>query len=243
MSIKLYRLFVVTSLVLIGLVFFGIYDLVYSSTVEREEQRIQQYIYNIAEYSGQVMSIHPEILITIIDEIKPNMSEEEKMLVESSTEYLHTREHLQIIKKYFSDYVSYIYIITPKEDGVYFVVAGHDTFTEIDQYGSKFDITPFEYLQVAFNEQRPLVEPRAGYDPDYNLYSISAYSPLFFNGKFYGLLGVDLELKGYNKLRYAYSFIAIIISVFGLTCMVMTTLYISEKVSIMKPVSKGKKSR
>jgi hypothetical protein len=241
MSKKIYYTFVVTAIILIGLIFVGIYDLVYTSTIKSEEQKIQAYIYNIAQYSAEI--VDKSFLKIISDKIDPDMTDAEKNIVTNSREYNDIQEHLRLVKNHFSDYVSYIYIITPKEDSTYFVVAGHKTFTEIDQYGSVFDISPFEYLQIAYHEQKPFVEPHATYDPDYKLYSISAYSPLFVDGKFYGLLGVDLELKSYNRLRYSYSFIAFIISAFGLTCMVMTTLYISEKVSIVSSVSKRKKSR
>lgn len=240
MGKRTYILFVTTAVLLIGIIFFGIYDLVYSSTIRKEEQRIQKYIYNIAQYTAEIIDM--DSVKIIADKIESDMTLEEKELVKSSPEYIQLKKQLKTVKDYFSDYVSYIYIITPKYGVIYFVVAGHDGFTEIDQYGSLFDISPFKYLQVAFNEQRPLVEPCPQYDPDYKLYSISAYSPLFTttNKTFYGLLGIDLELKSYNKLRYAYAFIACIVSFLGLTCMVITTLYISEKISFMKPISKRK---
>jgi len=230
MSKKLYYAFVSIAIVLVGFVYLGIADLIYSSSIKSEESKIKYFISSISSYCSA--SVDKQNLAYLIDNIKPNMPEADRRVIEQSPQFQAVLKQLHLIGNHFSDYCTYIYIIYPIDDQTYFVI-GNDYFEikNIDKYSEAFNTSPFPFMEQALKERRPITEPDLSYDPDYKIYSISAYAPIYSDYRFLGVVGLDLQKSDYDKLRYSYAVIGIIISFLGLSCMVTTTLFISEKIS------------
>lgn len=227
-------------IVVVG-IYLGLASLIYSSSIRNEEEKIKYFISGITKYCAA--SVDRDKLSFLIDRVKPNITVDERDLIEHSPQFQSMLKQLKLINDNFSKYCTFLYILYPLDDQTYFII-GADYFEikNIDKYSATFDSTPFPSMQQALRERRTVIEPDISFDPQYDMYSISAYAPIFSDERFLGIVGLDLEKADYDKLRYSYALIAGIISFLGLSCMVITSLFISEKISLHShsTISKGK---
>lgn len=233
MSKKIYYAFVATAVIIIGFIFWGISSFIYDSILEREEIKIKNLISSIALYSAE--NVGCESLEYLIDNLSPNISQSRLLEIESSREFATVLKKLKSVQSHFDKYCTYLYVIYPINEKTYYVI-GADSLTieSLDSYGEEFDIEPFPVMKAALAERRYMIEPSLNYDPQYKIYSISAYAPVYCGSRFVGLLGLDLQKSDFNELKKSSAVVATFISIFGLTCMVLTTLFITEKLSIIK---------
>lgn len=233
MSKKIYFAFVSLAIIVILGVYFGIANLIYRSTLATEESRIKNEIFNIANYCAA--AVDREDLTKLIENVNPDITTDTRRRIENSHEFQFILKQLKLVADHFKKYCTFLYIIYPIDDKTYFII-GADYFevTNLDKFSSQFNTSPFRYMQQALIERRSIVEPEITYDPEYNLFSISAYAPIFDGSRFLGVVGLDLEKSNYDALKKSHAVVAAIIAFLSLSCMVITTLFISEKSSISK---------
>lgn len=233
MGKKIYFAMMSLALIVVVGIYLSLASLIYGSSIRNEEEKIKYFITGITKYFAA--SVDRDELAYLIDRVDPNITEEERDLIERSPQFQSMLKQLKLISDSFSKYCTFLYIIYPLDEQTYFII-GADYFEikNIDKFSDPFDASPFPYMQQALAERRTVTEPDITFDPDYNIYSISAYAPIFSDARFLGVVGLDLEKSDYDRLRYSYAIIAGVISFLGLSSMVITALFVSEKISLYK---------
>lgn len=221
-------LFIILGIILCGLAYLGITNLVYSSLVNNNSDEIKSMMLNITEYTSEI--IDQDDLKFLIDNVKPGISEDEIDIIESSKQYHEVLIQLRKIQNHFSNYCSFIYVVYQLDHTTYFIIGADSVaIKSIDKYSIPFNSHIFPYMEKALNEKISTIEPNICYDPQYKNWSISSYSPIWTKYGFLGVIGLDLEKAEYGKLLNKYLMLSIFISIFGLTCVVLTVTYLIEK--------------
>jgi class 3 adenylate cyclase len=142
---------------------------------------------------------------------------------ERSVEYRTISDELRAIRDAEPGLVRFAYLLTPTEDpGVARYVVDADVLAlvaqgsdeEISHLGEAFDLAALPVLRRALAECVPAVERDLTYDPEFDVYSVSAYQPLGGGaGTCLGVLGVDITDQDQRRALHAARRLAIELSI------------------------------
>jgi class 3 adenylate cyclase len=155
--------------------------------------------------------------------------------VEGSPDYRTISEQLNVIRGTEPELVRYAYLLVPTDDPdrPRFVVdadvlAGASEGEELSHFNQVYDVSTLPVLRRALAECAPQVERDLVWDPDFKVYSFSAYHPLGRDagGACLGLLGVDITDRNMRNALAAAGGLAIKISlaVIALALLVSITM-------------------
>jgi len=133
----------------------------------------------------------------------PDASAAAVAAAEASDDYRRISAHLNTIRSAEPKLLRYAYTLMPSADPDHprFVVdadvlAGAGTDQELSHWNQPYDVTKLPALKRALAECRPILEDGFVWDPDFKVYSVSAYYPVGGgpgpDGRCRGVLGVDI---------------------------------------------------
>ncbi len=174
----------------------------------------------------------------------------EVAVIESSGDYHRISEQLNAIRSAEPELLRYAYLLQPSEDPMQprFVVdadvlAGFGTDQELSHFNQPYDVSKIPLLARALRECTPTLESSFVWDPDFKVYSVSAYQPLGKDaaGRCRGVLGVDITDKDMRaalrragslaiKVSLAVIVLALLVSVVMGTLLTRSVLALSSTV-------------
>ena len=133
----------------------------------------------------------------------PDLTEAEATAAEFSGDYKRISDQLNAIREAEPRLLRYAYLLAPSDDpdNPRFVVdadvvAGNaaKTTDPLSHFNQPYEIKDLPSLGLALRECTPVLEKNFVYDPDFKVYSVSAYYPLGKgdDGRCRGVLGVDI---------------------------------------------------
>lgn len=159
---------------------------------------------NTSELGSRI--IDSENLKKLISKIQPEMSESYLTEIYSSEEFKQISKDLNSIRDSKKDLIQYVYIWlkTDQENKVLFIADADvleqvskgqitESKEEISHFGSSYDISFFKEAKVSIQNKISAVENDFVYDKDFNVFSVSGFSPIFDkSNKDIATLGIDM---------------------------------------------------
>lgn len=215
----------------------------YRSSEKKILQATRERIESVAEMSSKLLNI--EVYSAINDKIfaigsfdqidsksQLLLAEHEVEVIENSENYKKISDQLNIIREAEKDIILYSYIIIPTSDinKARFTVdadlledkkAGAEEM--VSRFSLLYDISDLPLIKKAFIDKKTVSDSSFKYDKDYDIWALMCFSPIYnAQGRFCGLLGLDISDKKYNesisdlkKTYYISSVIVLIISILG----------------------------
>jgi class 3 adenylate cyclase/HAMP domain-containing protein len=149
------------------------------------------------------------------------ISDADVSAVEASPDYRRISDQLNAIRAAEPELLRYAYLLMPTEnpDAPRFVVdadvlAGAGTDQELSHFNQPYDVSAIPLLKRALTECVATLEQSFVWDPDFKVYSVSAYYPLGrgADGRCRGVLGVDITDQDMRKALDAAGSLAIRVS-------------------------------
>ncbi len=179
------------------------YTQIYQGFLKVEEKRVRTYLNEAASAAAQIIDLSD--VNSIVTNLNNGISGKE---IESSDYYKNLQDSLNRAQKIFPDSIGWYYILAPSEDknSSKFLLLYPDTSIASDAErsypGDAYDISAYKEMKEAFEHEVDKTEPESGigYDTTYEVYIVSAYKAIFFEGKYLGILGIDCFSKSYEKM-------------------------------------------
>jgi class 3 adenylate cyclase len=135
--------------------------------------------------------------------LAPELAEADVAAIEHGADYAAIDRTLNVVRAAEPDLIRYVYLIAPTanpDEARYVVDADvrHSTDPEeqLSHFGQALDMSALPGMKRALAECTTLVEDDFVWDPEYKVYSVSAYAPLDGKaGACTGVLGVDITDK------------------------------------------------
>jgi class 3 adenylate cyclase len=131
----------------------------------------------------------------------PAVADADVTAVEATADYRRISDQLNAIRAAEPELLRYAYLLQPSDDPMQprFVVdadvlAGAGTDQELSHFNQPYDVSKIPLLARALRDCTPTLENAFVWDPDFKVYSVSAYHPLGkdASGRCRGVLGVDI---------------------------------------------------
>jgi len=178
------------------------------------------------------------------------IDEEKIAAIENSTEYLKICEDLNKIRDAQPDLILYAYILIPtaQRDTFIFIAdadapslleeakQNNSSTEDITRFGKVYKTENYQTLSKAASERINCVERNFVFDEESKHNIISGYAPLIEDGKFLGLLGLDISDKNAAAILEKTFKTYIIIYIFALISSILLSFSISKMLS--RPLKK-----
>ena len=178
------------------------------------------------------------------------IDEEKIAAIENSTEYLKICEDLNKIRDAQPDLILYAYILIPtaQKDTFIFIAdadapslleeakQNNSSTEDITRFGKIYKTENYQTLSKAASEQINCVERDFVFDEESKHNIISGYAPLIEDGKFLGLLGLDISDKNAAAILEKTFKTYIAIYIFALISSILLSFSISRMLS--RPLKK-----
>jgi len=178
------------------------------------------------------------------------IDEEKIAAIENSTEYLKICEDLNKIRDAQPDLILYAYILIPtaQRDTFIFIAdadapslleeakQNNSSTEDITRFGKIYKTENYQTLSKAASEQINCVERDFVFDEESKHNIISGYAPLIEDGKFLGLLGLDISDKNAAAILEKTFKTYIAIYIFALISSILLSFSISRMLS--RPLKK-----
>jgi len=168
---------------------------------------LQTRVKNLSELGS--LTLDRPAFSRLVERISEELVAEQVAAVEASEDFRLISGQLNRIRETDEAVVGYIYTFVPTEDEnrALFVVdadllpnlearaAGEEIpEEELTRFASEFDVSEFPVARAAMQERRTLVEAEYSYDEDYDVNSLSGYSPVFDTDgtTLLAMIGIDL---------------------------------------------------
>lgn len=102
--------------------------------------------------------------------------------------------------------------------------------SNISHFSTEFDITNFPIIQKTINTSTLNIEPNFVYDPDFDIYSISGYAPIFDDDQktIIGYIGIDVSSKNAQQILNASLQRSFLITILIIGLSIFISLYTSN---------------
>ena len=239
----------------------------YRSSEKKILQATRERIESVAEMSSKLLNIEAYSAINdkifalgSFDQIDSKsellLAENDVDVIENSEDYKKISDQLNIIREAERDIILYAYIIIPTSDTnkARFTVDAdliQDKKTGYEEMVSRFsliyDISDLPLIKKAFMEKKTVSDSSFKYDKDYDIWALMCFSPIYNSqGRFCGLLGLDISDKKYNenisdlkKTYYISSIIVLIISILGsISVISFTRALYSQNIKLKESLEK-----
>jgi methyl-accepting chemotaxis protein len=209
------------------------------------------FIINNKDLQSLVALLSPDLDFSKISVEGDFAIDEEKIAaIENSTEYLKICEDLNKIRDAQPDLILYAYILIPtaQRDTFIFIAdadapslleeakQNNSSTEDITRFGKIYKTENYQTLSKAASEQINCVERDFVFDEESKHNIISGYAPLIEDGKFLGLLGLDISDKNAAAILEKTFKTYIAIYIFALISSILLSFSISRMLS--RPLKK-----
>ena len=209
------------------------------------------FIINNKDLQSLVALLSPDLDFSKISVEGDFAIDEEKIAaIENSTEYLKICEDLNKIRDAQPDLILYAYILIPtaQKDTFIFIAdadapslleeakQNNSSTEDITRFGKIYKTENYQTLSKAASEQINCVERDFVFDEESKHNIISGYAPLIEDGKFLGLLGLDISDKNAAAILEKTFKTYIAIYIFALISSILLSFSISRMLS--RPLKK-----
>jgi len=209
------------------------------------------FIINNKDLQSLVALLSPDLDFSKISVEGDFAIDEEKIAaIENSTEYLKICEDLNKIRAAQPDLILYAYILIPtaQRDTFIFIAdadapslleeakQNNSSTEDITRFGKIYKTENYQTLSKAASEQINCVERDFVFDEESKHNIISGYAPLIEDGKFLGLLGLDISDKNAAAILEKTFKTYIAIYIFALISSILLSFSISRMLS--RPLKK-----
>jgi len=209
------------------------------------------FIINNKDLQSLVALLSPDLDFSKISVEGDFAIDEEKIAaIENSTEYLKICEDLNKIRDAQPDLILYAYILIPtaQKDTFIFIAdadapslleeakQNNSSTEDITRFGKIYKTENYQTLSKAASEQINCVERDFVFDEESKHNIISGYAPLIEDGKFLGLLGLDISDKNAAAILEKTFKTYIAIYIFALISSILLSFSISKMLS--RPLKK-----
>jgi len=209
------------------------------------------FIINNKDLQSLVALLSPDLDFSKISVEGDFAIDEEKIAaIENSTEYLKICEDLNKIRDAQPDLILYAYILIPtaQRDTFIFIAdadapslleeakQNNSSTEDITRFGKIYKTESYQTLSRAASEQINCVERDFVFDEESKHNIISGYAPLIEDGKFLGLLGLDISDKNAAAILEKTFKTYIAIYIFALISSILLSFSISRMLS--RPLKK-----
>jgi len=209
------------------------------------------FIINNKDLQSLVALLSPDLDFSKISVEGDFAIDEEKIAaIENSTEYLKICEDLNKIRDAQPDLILYAYILIPtaQKDTFIFIAdadapslleeakQNNSSTEDITRFGKVYKTENYQTLSKAASERINCVERNFVFDEESKHNIISGYAPLIEDGKFLGLLGLDISDKNAAAILEKTFKTYIAIYIFALISSILLSFSISRMLS--RPLKK-----
>lgn len=243
---KTYLIKIITSLVILGIII----PLVDISLKGVMEYQIKNELHIFSQCVTKYLDLEAVNKTTAL--VKSVRTDEQKSAVLSDIHFLRTYGNLKEFKETYTPFVEYIYIIVPgpesnqaryilpDPDEVPFEGGESDPDISYIYPGELMDTSAYTYMRQALSEKKTVIEDDFVYDYEENVYSLSIYIPLFYQGNFIGVLGIDSVLGSiYQNVRnYFFLLYGLMLLIFIFSTIISTEVLVRAQHKIARFIKK-----
>ncbi|HPS58048.1 MAG TPA: methyl-accepting chemotaxis protein [Spirochaetota bacterium] len=197
--------------------------------------------------AGIVSSLAPGYDYTKVDGAEEYPLEEEVISgIESAPEFERVCSDLNLIRDAQPDLLIYAYIVIPTaEPGMLRFVADADapellaeaketggSMDEITRYSKLYEAGPDSVMAGAADKKLNVADTEFAWDEEGRFNIVSGYAPVFDEGVYLGMLGIDISDKNASAILKKTMVIYILISFAAVIAAVLLSLFISRMISV-----------